>query len=119
MYIDHSIIVFIIQQIKLSSFSIDKLNLCLIKTSTYLSQFSLKVKHKFDNQHIVSNALSQLFIDAFKFVVDSFILDDVYWQTTSQYIYVIDETKYSKHVVNKIYVNISSEFKTSIMKNYK
>ena len=82
--------------------------------------FFSNIKHKSNNQHVISNTFSRLFIDAFKFVVDSFVLnDDVYWQTTFQYVYIIDETKYLKHVVNKIYINMSSKFKTSIIKNYK
>ena len=86
-YTNHFAIVFIIQQIKLSSSSIDKLNFRLIRVSIYLSQFSLKIKYKFENQHVVSNAFSRLFIDALKFVVNSFVLDDVYqidvyWQIT-------------------------------------
>ena len=65
------------------------------------------------------NALSRLSINVFKFVVDNFVLDDVYWQITSQYIYVIEKIKYSKHVVNEIYVNMLSKFKISIIKSYK
>ena len=123
-YTNYFVIVSINQQIKLSSFSIDKLNLKLVRVSTYLSQFFLKIKHKSNNQHMILNVLSRLFIDAFKFVVNNFVLDDVYqidvyWQTTFQYVYIINETKYLKHVVNKIYVNMLSKFKTSIIKSYK
>ena len=82
-YTNHFVIVIIIQQIKLSLFSIDKLNLRLIKASTYLSQFFLKIKHKSNNQYVVSNALSRLFINVFKFLAKSFVLDDVYWQIIS------------------------------------
>ena len=118
-YTNHFVIVFIIQQIKLSSFSIDKLNFRLIRVSIYLSQFFLKIKHKSSNQHVVSNTLSRLFINAFKSLAKNFVLNDIYWQTTLQYVYVIDDVKYSNHVINEIYVNISSKFKTLIIKNYK
>ena len=77
-YINHSTIVFIIQQTKLSSFLIDKLNFRLIKISIYLFQFFLKAKHKLNNQHVMLNTFSRLFIDAFKFVVNNFVFDDVY-----------------------------------------
>ena len=77
-YIDYSIIVFIIQQIKLLLFSIDKLNFKFVRISLYFSQFSLKIKYKSNNQHIISNTLSQLFINTFKFVVNNFVFDDVY-----------------------------------------
>ena len=78
-YTNYFVIVFIIQQIKLLFLSIDKLNLCLIRVSIYLLQFSLKVKHKSNSQHIISNTLSRLSINVFKFVVNNFVLNDVYW----------------------------------------
>ena len=118
-YTNHFVIVFIIQQIKLSFFSIDKLNLCLIKALIYLLQFSLNIKYKSNNQHVVSNILSRLFIDAFKSTINNLILNNVYWQITSQYVYIIKKIKYSKHIVNEIYVKMSSKFKASIMKSYK
>ena len=34
----------------------------LIKTSIYLSQFRLKIRHKFEKSNIISNALSKLSI---------------------------------------------------------
>ena len=59
-YTDHSIITSIVKQIKLFSNSIDKLNLRLVRASTYLSQFRLDVQHKLEKQHIVSDVLSRL-----------------------------------------------------------
>ena len=69
-YMNYFVILFIIQQIKLSSSSINKLNLRLIRISIYLSQFFLKIKHKLNSQHKS--------INAFRFVVNSFVLDDDY-----------------------------------------
>ena len=77
-YTNHFVIVFIIQQIKLSLSSINKLNFRLIRVSIYLFQFFLNIKYKSNNQHIVSNILSRLFIDTLKFVVNSFVFDNVY-----------------------------------------
>ena len=76
-YTNHFVIIFIIQQIKLLSFLVDKLNLRLIKALIYLSQFFLKIKHKSSNQHVISNILSRLFINVFKFVVNNFVFNNV------------------------------------------
>jgi hypothetical protein len=57
---DHSIIVSIIKQTKMSISNTNKLNLRLVRIDMYLSQFDLNVRHKSDRDHIISNALSRL-----------------------------------------------------------
>ena len=57
---DHSAIPSIAKQVKLSSSNVDKLNLRLVRASTYLSQFNIAVKHKAGRDHVISNALSRL-----------------------------------------------------------
>ena len=57
---DHSAIASIVKQTKLSSSSVDKLNLRLIRASTYLSQFNIVVKHKAGRDHIIPDALSRI-----------------------------------------------------------
>ena len=121
-YTNHFVIVFIIQQIKLSSFSIDKLNFRLIRVSIYLSQFFLKIKHKSSNQHVVSNTLSRLFINAFKSFcknfslsssllimrVDSTITHTSYWKTwdvINFYWYLIILYEYCKCKINRWKIN--------------
>ena len=59
-YIDHETNSTIVNQTKFSTINIDKLNMKLIKTSIYLSQFRLKIKHKFEKFNIISNALNKL-----------------------------------------------------------
>ena len=59
-YIDHETNSAIVSQTKLNTISIDKLNMKLIKTSIYLSQFQLKIRHKSKKFNIISNALSRL-----------------------------------------------------------
>ena len=59
-YIDHVVNSVIINQIKLISSSVDKLNLKLIRAFTYLSQFRLRVFHRIDKSNIVSDVLSRL-----------------------------------------------------------
>ena len=59
-YTDHAANSAIVNQTKLTSSSVDKLNLKLIRASTYLSQFRLRVFHKAGKSNIVPDALSRL-----------------------------------------------------------
>ena len=60
LYIDHETTIEIINQTKLNFINIDKQNLKLIKTSMYLFQFRLKIRHRFEKFNIISNALNKL-----------------------------------------------------------
>lgn len=57
---DHSAIPSIANQTKLSLSNVDKLNLRLIRASTYLSQFRLLIRHKAGRDHVIPDALSKL-----------------------------------------------------------
>ena len=57
---DHSAIAGIANQTKLSSSNTDKLNLRLVRVSTYLSQFDICIKHKAGRDHVIPDALSRL-----------------------------------------------------------
>lgn len=59
-FIDHFANPSIVRQTTLTSSSIDKLNLRLVRASIYLSQFQLEVKYRLGKQHIIPNALSRL-----------------------------------------------------------
>ena len=59
-YTNHAANTAIAKQTKLSTSSIDKLNLNLVKASTYLSQFRLDIRYKPGKAHIVLDALSRL-----------------------------------------------------------
>ena len=59
-YIDHELTLNIVKQITLIINFIDKLNFRFVKISNYLQKFNLNIKHKFDKQHIVSNAFFRL-----------------------------------------------------------
>ena len=52
----------IINQIKLIFNNIDKFNLRFVRAFTYLSQFQLNIKYRFNKQHIISNVLFKLSI---------------------------------------------------------
>ena len=59
-FIDHDAVLEIVKQINMIIVSIDKLNLRLVKTFDYIQCFELKIRHKFDKQHIVFDALFKL-----------------------------------------------------------
>ena len=69
-YTNHSIVVFISRQITLIIFSSDKLNLRLMKTSQYLSEFNLFIRHKVDKVNVMSNAF-------FRFQTNVFIIEKI------------------------------------------
>ena len=60
MFTDHALDPSIVKQTSLSSSNTDKLNLRLIRASTYLSQFRLDIRYKPGKDHIVPDALSRL-----------------------------------------------------------
>ena len=59
-YTNHDAALNIAKQINLSTFSIDKLNLRLIRVSNYIQRFFLIIRHKSNKLHIVSDALFRL-----------------------------------------------------------
>ncbi len=61
-YIVHEINSIIVAAIKLFTLSISKLNMKLIKASTYLLQFRLDIKYRSEKFNIISNALSRLLV---------------------------------------------------------
>ena len=59
-FINHDAVLEITKQISMTIVSIDKLNLHLVKAFDYIQRFELKIRHKFDKQHIVLDALFRL-----------------------------------------------------------
>lgn len=59
-FTDHAANPSIVRQTTLSSSSTDKLNLRLVRASTYLSQFRLDVKYRPGKLHVIPDALSRL-----------------------------------------------------------
>ena len=59
-YIDHNAILNLIEQITFIVSFIDKLNLRFIRVSNYIQRFNLKIRHKSNKMHIISNAFSRL-----------------------------------------------------------
>ena len=59
-FIDHDAVLEITKQISMIIVSIDKFNFRLVKAFDYIQRFELKIRHKFDKQHIVFDALFRL-----------------------------------------------------------
>lgn len=96
---NHNAIINITQQTKLSSFNVDKLNLRLIRASTYLSQFDIDVKHKFERKHVISNALSRLLAKS----------------NSSKNVFEVENV----NVYHDILIQITSKFKRRLITTYK
>ena len=106
-YTDYEIAVEISRQKSLFIFSIDKLNLRLIKTFEYIQKFNIIIRYKFEKNHVVSNALSNL---ATKSDSDS-DFEEKKLNTLSATV---------KFVFNFFFViEISKEFRKRIIENYK
>ena len=59
-YTDHETSLEIARQTSLTTFSIDKLNLRLVRAFDYIQKFDIFIRHKLEIIHIVSDALSRL-----------------------------------------------------------
>ena len=117
-YIDHSIITSIIQQTKLFNSFVNKFNLRLIRASTYLFQFIFDIRHKSNAHYIILNVLFKLSIDDNKSSFES-VLNDVYsLKFVVSQLADKRELVYSNHTINDIHVQMSSNFKNVIVKNY-
>ena len=62
-YIDHEFALDIASQTTMTTISIDKFNLRLVRASNYIQRFNLDIRHKSNKQHIVSDVLSRLIND--------------------------------------------------------
>ena len=60
MYIDHDAAIEISKQISIITTFMNKLNLRLIKAFDYIQRFDLKLRHKSNKTHIMSDALFRL-----------------------------------------------------------
>ena len=62
-YIDHEFALNIVNQITMTTISIDKFNLRLVRAWNYIQRFNFDIRHKLDKQHIVFDVLSRLVND--------------------------------------------------------
>ena len=119
-FIDHAANIFIAKQTIFISSNTNKLNFRLIRAFTYLSQFRLDVKYRFEKKHVIFDALSRLSFDNNNINRQ---IDDVLNLNT----YHVDMINFfcSKQGEEKIYalqnslINMSNKFKKQIMNEYK
>ena len=58
-YIDHDVTLKIVKQITFTILLTNKLNLRLIKTFDYVQRFNLKIRYKFEIQHVIFDVFSR------------------------------------------------------------
>ena len=58
-YIDHNVALRIVKQITFIISFTNKLNLRLIKTFDYMQRFNLKIRYKFETQHVIFDVFSR------------------------------------------------------------
>lgn len=129
--IDHAANPSIVNQTKFTTSSTDKLNLRLIRASTYLFQFQLEIKYRPGKQHIIPDALSRLpATEGHKRQADDCgALDlDTYHGHNSKDLDVLDldtyhsgiedlETEHT-YAYQSTLIAISTDFKTKVIEGY-
>ena len=115
-YTNHFAVVFISRQIILTISSNDKLNLRLMRTSQYLSDFNLYVRHKVDKANVMSDVLFKLQVDVF--IIDKIdVLESLYEHALkfTQANLILKTSLYFHHV---ILVEMSNDFKIRLKQAY-
>ena len=114
LYTNHDATLNIAKQTILSTFSTDKFNLRLVRTSNYIQRFNLNIRHKSKKLHIILDALSRLFTISFA--------SNSKFNTT---IFIFVNTKYDEfdtlhanvHCIASL-IEIDSAFKKRIIDEY-
>lgn len=99
-FTNHTVATNMARQVKLVSFSANKLNLRLVRASQYLSQFNLNVRYRSEKIHLVSDTLSRL-LSSSAVDIDFSILDDL-----------------SINAFNVTLVEISEDFRKQLVDEY-
>ena len=115
-YTNHFATVSISRQTIFTTFNNDKLNLRFVRTSQYLFDFNLSIKHKVDKVNVMSNALSRLQIDVF--ITDKIdVFESLYEHTLkfTQTNLILKTSLYFHHVT---LVEMSNDFKIRLKQTY-
>ena len=121
-FTNHNINIFIIKQTTFFNNNIDKLNFRLMQAFIYLLQFQLKIKYRFDKNHIVSNVLSRLFFDNEQ--IDSVNVNSKNKLNLNIYHVNMMNSFCSKqieqeiYVMNEILIEMSNDFRKRIFDDY-
>ena len=112
-FIDHVVNSIIINQIKFTSFSVNKLNLKLVRAFMYLFQFRLKIYHRSDKFNVVIDAFNCLFTIRHNFVdkkVDNLNLN-IYHKK-------IKDLNDEESSIKKVLIEMSSKFRQQFLIDY-
>ena len=112
-FIDHVVNSIIINQIKLTSFNVNKLNFKLVRAFMYLSQFRLKIYHRNDKFNVVIDALNRLSTIRHNFVdkkIDNLNLN-IYHNK-------IENFSDEESSIKKILIEMSSKFRQQLLIDY-
>ena len=115
-YTNHFAAVSINRQIIFTIFNSDKLNLRLVRTSQYLFDFNLSVKHKTDKANVMSDVL-------FKLQIDVIIIDKIdVFESLYEHILKLTQTdmilKTFLYFHHMTLVEMSDDFKTRLKQAY-
>ena len=112
-FIDHVANPSIARQTTLSSENIDKLNLKLVRASTYLSQFDLNIRYRSEKNNIMLDALSRLSSNAISKDAEIDTLDIESYHSS------ITDVSLTNHAFQGSLMIISREFRQKILNEYK
>ena len=122
-YTDHSAVISIAKQTTLSSSNTDKLNICLVWASQYLTQFNLDIHYKLSKHHLMSDALFWLSVKKLKpetsNILDDLTENDSYTFIVSAYHFIYSWNKnLTQGAFNVTLVKLTNEFKDWLKQTY-
>ena len=112
-FINHVVNVAIVKQITFTFNNTNKLNLRLIRVFTYLSQFRLNIRYRFDKRHVISNVFFKLSIDK-SFLNENENLNLKNYHDRMKNSFVNDQCL----TYNDILINISNVFRQQLIDDY-
>ena len=112
-YTDHAANTGIAKQTTLSSSNTDKLNLRLVRASTYLFQFRLDVRYRPGKRHVIPDALSRLSVERSFLDEDSRNVDLESYNTSLEDSSAGDNNSYRESLVI-----MSSAFRQQLLNDY-
>ena len=95
-YTNHDAILDIVNQTLFITSFTDKFNFRLVRVSNYIQRFDLDIRHKFDKQHIVSNALFRLASDN----INAFNHDDDELDALFIVFFIEMKSKFKQRILN-------------------
>ena len=122
-YTDHSAVILIVKQMTLLSFNTDKLNICLIWASQYLTQFNLDIWYKSEKHYLMSDTLFWLLVKKLKSersnILDNLTENDLCVFIEEAFRFVHNQEKnHNQEVFNVTLVELTDKFKNWLKQIY-